>query len=76
MTLNFKLPMSSALYINGVFESVLKEIVTAQKNKPDKVCYLQPYSADRIKLLAEAVPAPADPVRLYISLTDSLSVVS
>jgi 5-methylcytosine-specific restriction protein A len=74
--LDFKTTMSSALYINGVFETVLKEIVTAQKDEPGKVCYLQPYSAGRIKFLVEAVPAPSNPIRLYISLTDSLSVVS
>ena len=67
---------SSALYINGVFESVLQEVMTAQEAEPSRVCFLQPYSASRIKLLTEEIPTPANPIRLYISLTDSLSVVS
>lgn len=68
--------MNAALYINGVFETVLKEIIKAQKDDSGRVCYLQPYAAERIKLLAEAAPTPANPIRLYISLTDSLAVAS
>jgi hypothetical protein len=68
--------MVSVLYLNGVFKSVLDEILDAQTSVPERVCYLQPYSDSRIKLLAESVPTPEHSVRLYISLTDSLGSVS
>lgn len=68
--------MPNSLYINGVFEEVLTPIVMAQSADPNTVCYLQPYSSERIKLLAENPPSPSQPIRLYLSLTDSLSLVS
>lgn len=68
--------MPPALYINGVFEGVLDEITKAQKGQLGKVCFLQPYAARKIKLLADAAPSKKNPIKLYISLTNSLSVVS
>jgi 5-methylcytosine-specific restriction enzyme A len=68
--------MTIALYLNGVFEKVLEEIQDAQSQSPNVVCFLQPYALDRIKLLADSPPDDNSPVRLYISLTDSLEVVS
>lgn len=68
--------MPPALYINGIFEGVLDEITRAQKGQERKVCYLQPYAAKKITLLAEAAPSNENQIILYISLTNSLSVVS
>lgn len=68
--------MGTALYINGVFEETLEEIVAAQANLPGHVFYLQPYKAAKIKLLASANPTPSDPIPLFLSVTDSLQSVS
>ena len=68
--------MAAALYVNGVFEKVLVEIIAAQSRQRDLVCMLQPYSGEKIKLLAESPPSPGQPVVLYISVTTSLDQVS
>jgi hypothetical protein len=65
-----------ALYLNGVYESVIKEILNAQKRDAKIVCYLQPYSSSPIARLANYPPDPGDPVTLYMSVTDSLPIVS
>lgn len=68
--------MTSALFINGVFEATLAEIEKTQQSVPGKRCYLQPYASERIKLLADSSPSPEHPIILYLSLTDSLPYVS
>ncbi len=69
--------VGTALYLNGVFETVLTEILTAQEVQPDlEKCYLQPYSPFKINLLAGSPPSPENPVRLYISTTDNLEQIT
>lgn len=68
--------MTTALFINGVFEATLAEIEKSQQSFPGKPCYLQLYASRRIKLLAENAPTPEQPITLYLSLTDSLPYVS
>jgi hypothetical protein len=68
--------MTTALFLNGVFEATLAEILAAQESSPGLVCMLQPYSAERIKLLADTPPTTKHPVRLYLSVTTSLGQVS
>lgn len=68
--------MPTALYINGAFETTLAEIEKTQQSFPEKLCYLQPYASERIKLLAENLPTAENPITLYLSLTDSLPYVS
>jgi 5-methylcytosine-specific restriction enzyme A len=67
--------MKQALFLNGVYEDVLEEIAAAQDKEPDLVCYLQPYKAQAIKLLAKKKPSGTKPIPLYISLTSSLRLV-
>ena len=64
-----------AIYLNGVFESVLDEIVTAQDANPHQVLFLQPYSASPIVYLRDNLPTVGDPVRLYISISSDLQQV-
>ena len=64
--------MEKALFINGVFRTVLEEIVTAQQGDPGLICYLQPYMEGRMKLLAEETPTNKSPMPLYVSLSDDL----
>ncbi len=65
-----------ALFINGVFEVVLSDIARVQEQVPEQILYLQPYSANRIVRLYQWNPTLEDPVRLYISTSDSLDTVS
>ncbi len=68
--------MPSALFINGVFEATLIEILAAQAKAPTGTFFLQPYAGGKIKLLAEATPTSKNPIDLYLSVTDSLAFVS
>ncbi len=65
-----------SLYMNGVFESVLQEIMSAQQQAPDLVCYLQPYTQVPIKRLKDDPPSVASPWDLFISVTDQLTEVT
>lgn len=66
----------AALFMNGVFEGVLNEILDAQAAHDELVCYLQPYKPALIKRLQEDPPSPDRPWRLFMSLTHSLGLVS
>lgn len=65
-----------SLFLNGVFEQVLNEIERAQQADPDLICYLQPYKPILIRRLKELQPDLTSPWKLYLSVTDSLAVVS
>ena len=64
-----------ALFINGVHKSVLEEILVSQGQEPSRTHYLQPYSADPIKLLQQAPPSEGLPIPLYMSITSDLKNV-
>jgi len=64
-----------ALFLNGVYEDVLKGILAVQAHLPEHIMYLQPYSGERIVRLAENTPTVDDPVRLFVSVTDDLTTV-
>lgn len=65
-----------SLYINGVFRSVLEEILAAQEARPGSTGYLQPYSKGAIRRLKDLPPSHEAPWRVYMSCTNSLAVVS
>ena len=65
-----------ALYMNGIFGNVIEEVLRVQTREPSRICFLQPYSPKQIARLAKTPPSPEDPVRLYISASDSLERVS
>lgn len=64
-----------AVYINGIFDSVLEESLDVQRELPEEVLYLQPHKSQRMVKLAENPPSPDDPVRLLASTTDDLNTV-
>lgn len=68
--------MKNALFLNGVYEDVLEEILKAQESDPEIICYLQPYKAQVIKMLKEHEPSEKNLLTFYISLTSSLHLVS
>jgi 5-methylcytosine-specific restriction enzyme A len=64
--------MASALFINGIYEAVLTDILRAQaEGVPES--FLQPYKGQVISMLKEDPPSPGHPVRLYLSTTERLS---
>ena len=65
-----------AIFLNGVFENLLQQILRIQGRLPEHVMYLQPYSGSRIVLLDEHPPSTADPVQLFLSTTEKLSEVA
>ena len=67
--------METALYINGVYEDVLDEIMNSQHKNPGKTFYLQPYSESSIKELTQNTPSPDFPLPLYISTTAQLNQI-
>ena len=64
-----------AVFLNGVYEEVLDDILKVQLYLPEQILYLQPYSSSRIVHLAENPPTVDDPVRLFTSITDDLAMV-
>lgn len=64
-----------AIFLNGVYRSVLDEILKIQEHLPEQILFLQPYKAERMKHLSENRPSPDNPVRLLMSTTDRLGKV-
>lgn len=67
--------MDYALYMNGVYEDGLRDIVRCHHNDPNTVCYLQPHGSRIITRLRDDKPDPFDPVELYISTSTDLGNV-
>ena len=65
-----------ALFINGIFNTVLDEILEIQSVTPDKTLFLQPYSGSPIVMLRDNPPTIENPITLYASTTDNLATVS
>src|SRR5690606_9980896 len=62
--------------LNGVYESVLQEILQIQEHLPEHIMFLQPYKAQPIRKLKKSPPRVDDPMRLLVSTTDNLQTVS
>jgi putative restriction endonuclease len=67
--------LATAIFLNGVFESVPEEILNAQKDNPGKVFDLQPHSESVMKHLEKVPPTLHSPVPLYISTSRQLDQV-
>lgn len=64
-----------ALFINGVFESVLEEILKVQAELPEQILFLQPYSGRVMRTLHKTPLSVESPMRLFISKTDTLATI-
>ena len=64
-----------ALFINGIYSSVLDEIISTQYRNPEKTLFLQPYGGGAITRLRDNGPSPEFPITLYASTTDNLATV-
>jgi hypothetical protein len=67
---------TEALFLNGMFEGVLEEILKIQSHLPDHVMFLQPYSSRAIKSLRENPPSADDPMLMLMSTTEKLDKVA
>jgi hypothetical protein len=66
---------SEAIFLNGVFEDVLQDILIEQSKDPDAVTFLQPYAGDPIAKLRDDTPNATDIMQLLISTTQDLNTV-
>jgi hypothetical protein len=64
-----------ALFLNGVYDNVLREIVASQTAHPGEIFFLQPYKSHRMTVFADNPPSSEEPVLVYVSTTDDLSHV-
>jgi hypothetical protein len=64
-----------AIFLNGVYESVLEEILQVQGAIPEQIMFLQPYRNEAIAKLRDDPPSVDDPVLLLMSLTTDLPTV-
>lgn len=65
-----------AIFFNGVYSSVLDEILKIQEALPEQILFLQPHSGQLIRRLAESPPTTEAPVHAFISTSDRLQDVS
>jgi 5-methylcytosine-specific restriction enzyme A len=65
--------MTTALFINGIYDDVLSEILDAQQARDGGESFIQPYKGQVIKMLSVQQPTPETPIRLYLSTTEDLS---
>jgi 5-methylcytosine-specific restriction protein A len=68
-------PMETALFINGIYESVLEEILAAQEEGAPAT-FLQPYAKKVIRMLKDRSPTPDSPVPVFVATTDNLAMIS
>lgn len=64
-----------AFFLNGVYDSVLREILTSQNDHSGEIFFLQPYKSERMTAFADNPPNSEEPVLVYISTTDDLKHV-
>ncbi len=67
--------MSTALFINGIYDAVLTDILAAQVAQGGGESFLQPYKGSVVSMLRENPPTTNSPVPLYISTTENLSKI-
>jgi len=67
---------SQALFINGVFEGVLDEILEIQSQLPEQIMFLQPFAGKPMVELRNDPPTVDSPMTLFLSVTSDLATVS
>lgn len=65
-----------AIFLNGVYGTVLEDILKIQKELPEHIMFLQPYAKSPIVRLRDEPPSINDSVQLYLSTTDDLPTVA
>ncbi len=67
---------SEALFLNGIYEDVLQEMLKIQSVLPEQILFLQPYSGSAMAKLRDDPPTIDLPMRLFASTTTDLATVS
>ena len=65
-----------ALFINGIYRAVLRQILYVQRHVSTHIMFLQPYSSKRIAHLAKNPPSVTDRVLVFFSVHRNLSQIS
>ena len=68
--------MEYAIYLNGVYEDGLRQIIGVHHREPDRTCYLQPHGSNVIKRFQEESPSNENIVPIYMSVTTNLADVT
>lgn len=66
---------NEALLLNGVYRSVIEDILRIQEPLPEQVLYLQPHSGRAMAHLRENPPSLDDPMRVFLTTEDNLQQV-
>ena len=64
-----------AFFLNGVYDTVLREILASQGAHPGEIFFLQPYKSHSMAAFADSPPSSEESIRVYISTTDDLNHV-
>ena len=64
------------LYMNGVYRSVMEEIIDVQKHLPYQIFYMQPHGPGQITRLRDDPPTINKPTKMWISTGDDLQHIS
>ncbi len=64
------------LYMNGVYRSVMDEILGVQKHLPNQIFYMQPHGPGQITRLRDNPPTIDKPTKMWISTGDDLQHIS
>lgn len=66
---------SEGLFLNGVYQDVLRDILKIQSVLPEQILFLQPYSSRAMLKLRDDPPTIESPMRLFLSTTTDLATV-
>jgi|JI10StandDraft_1071094.scaffolds.fasta_scaffold1069546_1 5-methylcytosine-specific restriction protein A len=66
---------TEALFINGIFQSVIDEILEIQDHIPHHVMYLQPCAGSAITHVRDTPPSAEAPMLLVLSTTEDLGSI-
>ncbi len=64
------------LYMNGVYRSVLEEILGVHRHLPNQILYMQPHGRSSISRLRDDPPTIDKPTKMWISTGDDLQHIS
>ena len=65
--------MKTALFLNGIYEKVIEDILASQELRSGGTHYIQPYKGSVIQMLKKKPPSPDAPVAVYFSTTKHLN---
>jgi hypothetical protein len=66
---------SDPIFLNGVYEAVLKQILKVQEVLPEQIMFLQPHKSVAIARLRDHPPSVEAPVPLLMSVTTDLPTI-